>query len=215
MDTDDDILIQQPATADAKAGGPLVMLFHGLGSDPQDLRPLGAHLASAMPGAWVVSVRAPEPFSGGGGGWQWFPVDGVTETNRPVRVAAAMPAFTGAISRWQSRTGADRGCTMLVGFSQGAIMALESTQLAMPPAGRVAAIAGRFAQAPHARPRDVAIHLLHGEADEVISAGLALQAAAALQELGAAFTLDVFSGLGHGIDHRLMKRLQAHLGEGL
>ena len=35
-----------------------------------------------------------------GAGWQWFPVQGVTEQNRPARVAAAMPAFLAQVQAW-------------------------------------------------------------------------------------------------------------------
>lgn len=48
-------LIVQHASA---PGGRLILLFHGVGSRPEDLVPLGRLLAEADPGAWVVSVAA-------------------------------------------------------------------------------------------------------------------------------------------------------------
>jgi phospholipase/carboxylesterase len=59
-----------------------------------------------------------------------------------------------------------------IGFSQGAIMALESTQQPSHAhsATRVIAIAGRFAQLPRHAPQGVAVHLMHGEQDRVIEA---------------------------------------------
>jgi len=86
----DDILIQRP---DATPAAPqLLLLFHGVGSSAENMRPLGEALAALRPQAFVVSVRSPDA-SDLGQGWQWFPVQGMTEANRPERVAAAMPRF--------------------------------------------------------------------------------------------------------------------------
>jgi len=51
----------------------LMLLFHGVGSDAQDMVPLGEQLAAAFPGAFIVSVQAPERFEFGPG-YQWFSV---------------------------------------------------------------------------------------------------------------------------------------------
>jgi phospholipase/carboxylesterase len=87
----DDLLIQRPDEA-WTAEPQLLLLFHGVGSSPEDLEPLGQILAARRPASWVVSVHSPDR-SDFGQGWQWFAVQGVTEANRPRRVAAAMPAF--------------------------------------------------------------------------------------------------------------------------
>ncbi len=207
---DGDLMVQRPV----EGTGPdeLVLLLHGVGSRPEDLRPLGAYLAAQRPRAWVVSLRSPDR-SDFGAGWQWFSVQGISEANRPPRVAAAMPVFLAAVARWQSRTGAPPARTTLIGFSQGAIMALESTQAAAPVvAARLVAIAGRFAQAPRAAVGGTIVHLMHGEQDRVMPVHLATQAVAQLGALGMRCTLDLFPGLGHGIDghvaQRILERLQ-------
>lgn len=206
-----DLILQQPAAA---AGAELLLLFHGVGSSAEDLAPLGQALAAARPQAWVISVRAPDA-SDFGQGWQWFSVQGVTEANRPARVAAAMPGFTDRVGAWQRRTDVGAERTTLIGFSQGAIMALEATQqVPQRLARKVVAIAGRFAQAPRHAPAEVALHLLHGEQDRVMPVGLAVDAHAALQTLGAASTLDLFPGLGHGIDGRVVQAILQRTGAG-
>ncbi len=205
MDTTSDLILQQPADAE---GAELILLFHGVGSSADDLRPLGQALASARPQAWVISVRSPDR-ADFGAGWQWFSVQGVTEANRPGRVAAAMLAFHARVDAWQQHTGVGRERTTLIGFSQGAIMALESTQRPdlQPLASRVVAIAGRFAQPPHRASEGVAVHLLHGDEDRVMPFGLAVEGRAALQRLGVAATLDRFPGLGHGVDARVVETI--------
>lgn len=202
----DDLLLQRPDASTENAE--LLLLFHGVGSSAEDMAPLGQALAQHRPRAWVVSVRAPYR-SDFGRGWQWFSVQGVTETNRPERVAAAMPGFLQRVTQWQARIGATRARTALLGFSQGAIMALESTQATTAAiAGRVFAVAGRFAQAPRHAPQGVAVHLMHGDQDAVMPVALAEAAHHALAALGAAVTIDRFAGLGHGIDARAVQTIE-------
>lgn len=204
-----DLILQRPQASD---NAELLLLFHGVGSSAEDLAPLGQALASQRPKAWVISVRSPDR-SDLGQGWQWFSVQGVTEANRPERIASVMPAFVERIHAWQRETGVGPLNTTLVGFSQGAIMALESTQLsgASRIAARVIAIAGRFAQPPRINPENVAVHLLHGEQDQVMPIRLAMEAERELRSLGSSPTLDRFAGLGHGIDARVLQAIGRRL----
>ena len=208
-----DLVIQQPDAARAEPGhsAQLLLLFHGVGASARDLLPLAEALAEAKSHAWVVSLQAPHPAEFGYG-WQWFSVQGVTEANRPGRVAAAMPAFLQRVAAWQARTGSTPERTTLIGFSQGAIMSLEATQASQTSvAGRIIAIAGRFAQAPQRAPQGAAVHLLHGDQDQVMPVHLATSAHQELQALGAAASLQRFSGLGHGIDQRVLNAALALL----
>ena len=205
----DDLLIQRPDAATA-AAPQLLLLFHGVGSSAEDLRPLGQALAALRPQAFVVSVRSPEA-SDAGQGWRWFSVQGVTEADRPQRVAAAMPRFVDAVRAWQRESGVGPAATALIGFSQGAIMALESTQQTDPIAQRVIALAGRFAQPPRVAPPHVVLHLLHGEQDRVMPWALATEAATQWRALRGEATLDLFPRLGHGIDARVVQRVAVHL----
>lgn len=202
----DSILIQQPA-AEADE---LILLFHGVGGQAGDLVPLGQVLAREKPSACVVSVRSPDP-SDLGRGWQWFSVIGVTEANRPARVADTLPRFIDTVRHWQHQCGVAAPATTLIGFSQGAIMALESTQQAPALAGAVVSIAGRFAQTPTTAPAGTRIHLMHGDADAVMPVQLAHQAHASLAERHVPVTLDLFPGLGHGVDQRVLEAIVRRL----
>ena len=106
----DDLLILRPEATSARH---LLLLFHGVGSSAEDLRPFGEALAALQPQAYVVSVRSPEP-SDLGQGWQWFSVQGVTEANRPARGAAAMPRFVEAVRAWQRESGVGASATTLI-----------------------------------------------------------------------------------------------------
>ena len=205
-----DLVIHRPAPPPAGTPVPLVLLFHGVGSRAEDLRALGEVLADRLPAAYVVSVQSPDR-SDLGAGWQWFSVRDITEENRTERIAQAMPRFVDTVRQWQSASGATPSSTTLLGFSQGAIMALASTQTSDPPAGRIAAIAGRFAAEPAVAPQATTVHLLHGDEDGVVPFRHSVAAAAKWQALGGSATLDLIPGLGHGIDGRLVESLLARL----
>jgi phospholipase/carboxylesterase len=206
------LIIQQPGGAARQ----LVLLFHGFGANEEDLRPLGERLAAEYPEALVVSLRAPHP-TNFGYGCQWFAVEGIDDARRVERVAAEMPLFLAAIRQWQRDTGLGPEATVLVGFSQGAIMVLEATTQAGDDvlAGRVVALAGRYAELPLTNPGGTTLFLVHGKADEFIHYGFTVEAARHLVALGADVVADVIPFLGHEIDAEVLdlvaRRLRTHV----
>lgn len=198
---DDSIVIARPQRA-----AQLVLLFHGVGSSADNLVPLGGAIRQARPDAFVVSVNGPHA-STLGSGREWFSVVGITEENRPERIAKAMPLFRNAVAHWQKASAVGAAGTVLLGFSQGAIMALESTQgeAELPPAQCVIALAGRFAQPVRRAPAGLKFHLIHGDQDGVVPSRSSVEAARALQAAGGDVTLDLLPGLGHGIDARALE----------
>ncbi|MEJ6022887.1 esterase [Ramlibacter sp. PS4R-6] len=187
----------------------LILLFHGVGATADDLVPIGEFLARAFPNASVASVPAPFP-SDFGSGLQWFSIGGVTEASRPARIEQAMPLFVQAVHELQQRFGVKPEATVIVGFSQGAIMALESARLGHALAGRIVSLSGRFAIVPATPPANTRFHFLHGQDDGVVPVSHAIEAA---RQLGASATIDVFPATGHGISmpiaQRVVERLRA------
>lgn len=204
------LIVQQPSGS----AGQLMLLFHGVGANADDLVPLGRHLAAAFPQAWVVSLDAASP-SDMSSGRQWFSIRGVTEENRAARVAEALPAFVEMVQHWQQRTGLGVEETALIGFSQGGIMALESARAGAGLAGRIVALSSRFATLPEEAPQGVTLHLIHGKADTVIPYSHAVTAAEHLVRLGADVTADVLPFIGHEVNAEiadlLLERLQTYL----
>jgi phospholipase/carboxylesterase len=196
--SDGSIVVSQP-----QAPSRLVLLFHGVGSSAANLVPLAQFVASARPDGQVVSVESPH-LSAWGSGHEWFSVAGVTEENRPDRVAAAMPVFLETVEGWQRASGLPPSATTLIGFSQGAIMSLEATQSdGVFPASQVISLAGRFAAPVRKAAPGIRFHLIHGEEDPVIQSGFSSRAADAIRHLGGAATLDLLPRLAHGIDERV------------
>jgi phospholipase/carboxylesterase len=205
------LIVHPPEGGQAKQ---LFLLFHGVGAAPDDLVPLGQILAQHFPQSAVVSVQAPHdcPHSSG---FQWFSIDGITEGERPLRTAQAMPLFQQIVQQWQQifKVGAD--ATALVGFSQGAIMALESTQHGSMLAARIVALSGRFSSLPKQAIQSCTLHLIHGKQDAVIPYAHTVHAAERLVQLGADITADVIPFAGHEINEEIaalvMERLTTHV----
>ena len=186
------IVIQQPQGQAEQ----LVLLFHGLGETPQAMRPLGERLARQFPNAFIVSVVAPQP-ADGGTGYQWLSVRDISDANFAPRVAQALPMFQSAVAHWQAASGLGPVATALIGFSQGAIMALEATRFGTVCAGRVVAIAGRFVELPERAAEATTLHLFHGKQDQVIPYRHTVEAVQHLLGIGGDATADVLPFVGH------------------
>lgn len=206
----DALFIQRPAGAAQQ----LFLLFHGVGGTPGDMQSLGVRLAQAFPQAAVVGVSAAFPCDMGGGR-QWFSVQGIDDANRGERVAQALPLFLSEVKRWQTELAVPAASTALIGFSQGAILALEASKQTELVAARVIGIAGRFITLPEQLHTHCTVHLIHGKNDAVMPYGLTVQAAEHLVAMGADVTADVLPFVRHEVAQEVMdlvlERLQGHI----
>jgi phospholipase/carboxylesterase len=196
------------ALAHLPASGPtelLFLLFHGVGSEASSMTPLVQRLAAEYPQAAVVCLNAPDACDSGVG-WQWFSPRGISDANRPERVAGALPRFIATVRAVQQQFGVSWERTALAGFSQGAVMSLEAVQAERHLVGRVLAFSGRHAVQPAHAPHDTTVHFFHGMTDAVIPPGPAIDSAERLVALGGDVTADVLPGIGHELHPRLMEK---------
>lgn len=195
----------------------LFVLLHGVGGQGAGLAALAQVLRRQFARAAILAPDAPAAFDGDGGGHgrQWFSVQGITEDNRPARVAQALQTFVPWLKATQARLGLGAQATALVGFSQGAILALEAVVAEDGLAGRVAAFSGRLAQLPARAPQLTTLHWFHGSEDPVIPVQHARGALEHLARLQSDATLDIAQGLGHemhpALFDRLLHRLTHHI----
>ncbi|MDZ5457737.1 esterase [Azohydromonas lata] len=193
----------------------LMVLLHGVGADAASMIPTARALQREFPQAALLIPEGFDDFDGGPQGRQWFSVSGVTEENRPQRVAAARERFVAWLRAAQQRLRATPAVTALVGFSQGAILALETAQAEDGLAGRVLAFGGRYAVLPDHAPRETTLHLLHGAQDTVMPTRHAREALERLALLGGDATLDIAEGVGHELHPALLDeaihRLRTHI----
>lgn len=183
-----------------------VVFLHGYGANGADLMGLADPLADHLPDTMFVSPDAPERCAGAPMGFQWFPIpwiDGSSENESMdgmARAVADLNAFLDAIMVDHDLLPEQ---VALVGFSQGAMMALHVAPRRQDALAGVVAFSGRLL-APEQLPDEVAtrppILLVHGDQDDVVPVQSLPEAAEALEQAG--FT-DVFAhvmrGTGHGI----------------
>lgn len=203
------------------AGRPeqLMILLHGWGASAAAMAPLAKALQREFPQAALLAPEGFEPVDTGLAGRQWFAMTGadgtVTETNRPARVAAVLPRLANWVRAAQAATGVGQAATALVGFSQGAICALELAQLHDGLAGRVLSFAGRYAVLPEQALAFTTLHFFHGATDTVIPAAQARLAMERLSALHGDATIDVADNVGHVLPATLMQcaidRLKTHI----
>ncbi|WP_455379791.1 esterase [Acidihalobacter prosperus] len=188
----------------------LILLFHDIGSTPQSMEPLGHRLSQVYPQACIISIKAPQ-LNDDGPGFQWFPASISNQHLKAQHVSEAIPFLAETIKYWQSRTGTSARETALIGFSQGAIMALECVRTHPLLAGRVVSIAGRFAQLPEKTDERITWFFLHGKEDTIIDYGHTVTAAEHLIALGGDVVADVIPFASHEISNELIDIIIARL----
>ena len=192
----------------------LILLCHASGADAASLLPLGARLSEAFPQATIVSLQA-DTSADSPQRCEWFPMADVTDENRPLRVAQALPALQTAVRDWQERSGVSAAATALIGLSQGAEMVLELSKLQPMLASRVVAVGGRFTTLPDVPPAVTTIHFLHGKQDELTPYSHSVTAAHHLRDMGCDITAEVLPFVGHELHPDLIElaitKLSTHI----
>lgn len=197
MSDRDDAMRWGPAEAPAKQ---LVVLLHGLGADGADLIDLAPYWARALPNAAFLSPHAPTPYVEAGFGRQWFPIADRTPAVLTAGVERARHWLDKVIDTELARLGVSDYA--LMGFSQGAMVALHTGLRHTPAPRAILAFSGRLM----ARDRlgeitnRAPVLLVHGEADQVVPVADTRAAAPLLRDAGVPVETLFCPGLGHGID---------------
>jgi phospholipase/carboxylesterase len=186
----------------------LVVFLHGYGADGNDLIEIGRAWQPMLPRCAFVSPHAPEPCAGAPVGRQWFGLTFRDPSERWIGVNKAAPTLErfldAELVRWQLPASA----LMLVGFSQGTMMALHvglrrqtaprailgySGLLVEPPREQ----AEKFIAEIKSRPP---VLLVHGDRDDLIPVQALFHSVNGLARLGLPVAWHVSAGIGHGID---------------
>jgi len=202
---------------DAKSGRPeqLIVLLHGYGADGKDLIEIGRQWRPWLPDAAFVAPNAPEPCAMSPMGRQWFAISnrGLDERKgadeRWAGVTKARPVIDAFLDSELARLGLDESRLSLVGFSQGAMMALHvGLRRARAPASIVSysgMLAGPErlgeANARDARGARPPVLLVHGDQDPVIPLEAMFVTSEELAKADIPNQWHLSIGVGHGIDN--------------
>ena len=161
----------EPSRQQTAGPPPLLVMLHGIGADEHDLMPIATQLD---PRLTVVSLRAPHHYSIG---WAWFQIDfrpgGELVADVP-QAREALAGLVGWLAAAPARLGTDPRRTVLLGFSQGAMMALGVLRTAPERLAGVVALSGRFpaglfpASASDDAVARVPVLVAHGTHDDVL-----------------------------------------------
>jgi phospholipase/carboxylesterase len=183
----------------------LVVFLHGYGADGADLLGLADSMEAYFPNTAFVAPDAPDRCSGNPFGFQWFPIpwlDGSTER----AAAEGLAASSAALNRFLDERLADEDLAAdslaLIGFSQGAMMAMHVAPRRNTAMAGLVAISGRLL-VPERLNAEIRVRppvlLVHGDQDPVVPFSDMGLAGRALTEAGFETYGHVMRGTGHGI----------------
>jgi len=194
------------ASHDPHAGGKpghLVVLLHGYGADGNDLIGLAPVLAPLMPDVVFHAPNAPYPCEGNPFGYQWFGIARLDPAIAVAGVRAAAPFVERFLDDTMAQYGLDETKTVLLGFSQGTMMALHVGLRRTKQLAGIVGFSGMLA-APEALGAEIKsrppILLLHGDSDDMLPHELTERAAEVLRRNDVPVRVQIAPGVGHGID---------------
>ncbi|MFN3663507.1 alpha/beta hydrolase [Yoonia sp.] len=183
-----------------------VIFLHGYGANGADLIGLADPLADHMPDTLFIAPDAPEACAGAPMGYQWFPIpwiDGSSEeeSNAGLQNAAAdLDSFIDGVMVDEDLLPEQ---VIVLGFSQGSMMALHVLPRREDAVAGIVAFSGRLLL-PEQLVDDAVcrppVLLVHGDSDDVVPPQSMAQAAEALQQAGwREVYAHVMKGTAHGI----------------
>ena len=180
----------------------LVVLVHGYGADGNDLIELGRQWQTLLPDAAFAAPNAPTP-AAGTPGHQWFAIGNLNPQEVEPGAQAALPALVAFSEAELKATGVAPENLVLLGFSQGSMMALYAGLRRKASPAAILAYSGLLAgRIPQPAPGGVypPVFLSHGDSDNVVPPQLMFVALGALQQVGANVEWHLARNVGHGID---------------
>ena len=183
--------------------GHLVVLLHGYGADGNDLIGLAPLLGQLMPDVVFHAPNAPQPCEGNPFGYQWFGISRLDPAIALAGVQAAAPVLDAFLDETMAAHGLDEAKTVLVGFSQGTMMALHVGLRRKKQLAGIVGFSGMLAGAELLQSQmqnKPPVLLVHGDSDEMLPHGLTQRAAEALTAAGLEVGVHIAKGVGHSID---------------
>jgi phospholipase/carboxylesterase len=176
----------------------LVIFLHGYGAEGNDLIGLAQQWSNMLPDAAFVAPNAPNPCAQAPMGRQWYPIPTSGDPHGNPDIAAALEGLDMFITAEIEGAALSETSVALVGFSQGARMALD-TGLRRDCAG-IIGYSGTTLEPPIPRANSAIpppVLLCHGDADQVVPVTAMFDT---LARLHGPVRWHVAPGLGHGID---------------
>jgi len=196
----------------SKNAYPTIVALHGRGTDEYDLLPLIEALG--LHDALLVAPRAPLLFNPGGftGGYAWYEF-GEEGTPDPTTFQASLEILRRFLGEIKKSYPVDSGQILLLGFSQGTVMAYAAGLLDPSMIRGIAALSGYV---PHRSGVPLKLHDLnslpifisHGAWDEIIPVEFARESVELLKTAGAEVLYREYL-MGHEVHEETLRDLSA------
>ncbi|MBV1707680.1 MAG: alpha/beta fold hydrolase [Hyphomicrobiales bacterium] len=181
----------------------LIVFLHGYGADGNDLIELGRQWAALLPDAAFVAPNAPEPCGMSPMGRQWFAISQRNDDTRWQGVTHARPALDQFLDAELARHGLGDDRLIIVGFSQGTMMALHVGLRRARQVAGIVGFSGMLVGPEHldeVKHRATPVFLVHGDQDQVIPIDALFMAIEDLGKVDMTAQYHISLGVGHGID---------------
>lgn len=196
----------------------LVIMLHGVGSNGQDLISLAPMLSQKLPKTMFVSPDAPFVCDmvppGYPNAFQWFSLKDRDPHVMLAGVKEVFPLVEEYIDAQMERYGVPPEKTALLGFSQGTMTSLYVAPRLKKKIAGVLGYSGALlwdSKTDEQSLQKIPIHLIHGEADDVVPVQAWAQAKEILEEKGFSVSGHTSPGLTHSIDQKGIDSGQAFL----
>ena len=178
----------------------LFVLLHDAGGAGVDMLELGNRLGDAFADSAVLIPSG-----------LLLAADPTSSTNVADSQVSQVKALADFLVLQQQRFNVLQSDTALLGFGQGATLALALSDVHDGLTGRVLAFGGCYADWPAKAPALTTLHFLHGQRDQVVPVARVRNDFTHLMELGADATLDIAGSLGHELHPALIDQAVTRL----
>jgi phospholipase/carboxylesterase len=181
----------------------VVLFFHGYGADGNDLISLAEGWSLVLPDTEFMAPHAPYPCDESPFGRQWFSMVNWTMDKILQGLRDVAPIVNQLVAQILQDRQLSYQDLALVGFSQGAMLALYQAYYILPSCAGVIAYSGAFLEDGIIQPHNLPPTLLvHGDADQVVPVEASLMADELIRRIGGNPQTVVCKGLSHSIDYQ-------------
>lgn len=189
-----------------KSGGKaksLVIFLHGYGANGDDLLSIGTQWQEELPDTAFIAPNAPEPCEGAPFGFQWFPIRAIDRDyiEREQQVEKVAPVLNGFIDQQLRDWKVDDTHLAVVGFSQGAMMAMYTMPRRPNPCAAVIGYSGMLVDAKGlVTATKVPVLAVHGSQDQIVPPSCLVDVEEGFSAAGFDVETILRPHLAHGID---------------
>jgi len=177
----------------------IVVLLHGYGADGHDLIGIGTDWAPSLPDTVFVSPNAPYPCEMSATGYQWFSLHDYTDSAMTREIEQVSPLVNTWLDTILTHFNLKDQNMILSGFSQGSMLSLYTGTHRGRACAGILGYSGRLLGNP-TNHTAVPIHLIHGQADQIVPVSSWHDTKKTLEKNGYKVTGHTTPALPHGID---------------